>query len=113
MISRITSGERESALRTPHWPRSIALGQLDFAFPREQGDGAHLAQVHAHRIVGLVAEILGELEFAEILGLFGLFLEIELRLFENFDAGTVEIGEQIFEFPSGRKISASNSFISS
>lgn len=31
-----------------------ALGDGDFAFAREKLDGAHLAQIHAHRVVGTV-----------------------------------------------------------
>ena len=32
-----------------------ALGNRDFAFARQQFDGAHLAQIHAHGIVGALA----------------------------------------------------------
>ena len=52
----------DSALRTARLAALDALGELDFAFAGEQRNGAHLAQIHAHRIVGLVAEILGQLE---------------------------------------------------
>ena len=83
----------------------VALGQLDFAFAGEQRNGAHLAQIHADRIVGFVANILGQFEVAELVGLVlgGLF-EVELRLFQDFDAGAVEVGEQILELAPGREI---------
>ena len=42
---------------------------LDFAFAREQRHGAHLAQVHADRIVGLVERARREVEL-ELLGAF-------------------------------------------
>ena len=40
-----------------------ALGNRDFAFAREQRDGAHLAQIHADRVVGLVERAWSEIQF--------------------------------------------------
>jgi hypothetical protein len=74
-----------------------ALGELDFAFPGEQRDGAHLAEIHADGIVGFVAEILNEVGVDELLAFLELFLEIDFRFFENFDAGAVELGEKVVE----------------
>ena len=83
----------------------IALGQLDFALAGEQRNGAHLAQIHADRIVGFVANILGEFQVAEIVGLIlGGFFEIEFGLFQDLDAGAIEVREQILEFAAGREI---------
>ena len=59
MIARMVSGLSHSASSTVLRPGLDALGDLDLALAREQLDRAHLAQVHAHRIVG-AAEILVE-----------------------------------------------------
>ena len=82
----------------------VALGELDFAFAGEQRHGAHLAQVHADGIVGFVAGFLGKFQIAEIVGFFFGFLEVELGLFQNLDAGAVEIGKQVFELAAGGKL---------
>ena len=72
-----------------------ALGQLDFSLSRKQRHRAHLAQVHAHGIIGLVAEVLDEIEFAELLALFEFLVELDLWFFENLDPSAIELGEQI------------------
>ena len=86
-ISRITSAERRQRLAHRGLAALDALGQLNFAFARQQRNGAHLAQVHAHRIVGLVAEILGELQVGELLAFFEFLVELDFGLFQNLDAG--------------------------
>ncbi len=57
-----------------------ALGDGDFALARQQLDRAHLAQIHAHRVVGaaqiLFVDIAGGADFA----LGGFFLADRLRL---------------------------------
>ena len=52
--------QRRAGERLAHrgLPALDAFRQLDFAFTRQQRHRAHFAQVHAYRIVGLVAEIL-------------------------------------------------------
>ena len=53
-----------------------ALGDLDFALAGEQRDRAHLAQVHAHRVVGLGVAV--------VVLLFGLFLpSVSFRVLIN------------------------------
>src|SRR5579885_90255 len=79
-------------------PTLDALGQLDFALAGEQRHGAHLAQVHADGIVGFIAEILGEIEVAQLLAFLDFLVEFELGLLENFDAGAIELRQQIVEF---------------
>ena len=54
-----------------------ALGDGDFALARQQLDRAHLAQIHAHRIVGALAR-LGLLGLGD--GLCGDFDEVGIRL---------------------------------
>ena len=75
-----------------------ALGEFDFAFAREQRHRSHFAQVHAHRIVGLVVEFLNEIEFAGFFGFLNFFVELGFGFFEDLDAGGVELGEQVVEF---------------
>ena len=53
-----------------------AFGDFDFALAGEQGDGAHLAQVHADGVVGLLKLTGGEVE----LDVFGLFAGLGLEL---------------------------------
>ena len=80
-----------------------ALGDLDFALAGEQGDGAHLAQVHADGVVGLLEGAGGEVEL-DVVGLFaGLGLVLvalagELGVAgEDVDALGVDGGEQVVE----------------
>ena len=44
-----------------------ALGDLDLALAGEERHRAHLAQVHAHRVVGLVERAGGEVELDALL----------------------------------------------
>ena len=76
---------------------------FDFAFAREQGHGAHLAQVHAHRIVGLVQRARREVEL-HLLGAFGgpvdgldVVAQVFLVGVDDFDAGAAERVEQVVE----------------
>jgi len=48
----MTIGERDKALSTRIWPRSMRLAISTSAFAREQGDRSHFAQIHANGIVG-------------------------------------------------------------
>ncbi len=81
----------------------IALGQLDFALAREQRDGAHLAQVHTNGVVGLIADVLGEIQIAEFVRVVLLF-EVDFGLFEYLDARAVKIGKKIFKLAAGIEI---------
>jgi len=54
MMTLAIVGVREIDLMTAKLAALDALGDLDFPFAREERDGAHLAQVHADGIVGLV-----------------------------------------------------------
>ena len=80
-----------------------AARDFDFAFAGEQRHRAHLAQVHAHRIVDLLADAGGQFEIEEFFAFFDLLLEI-LGLFQDFDAGGVEAGEHVFELGAAGKI---------
>ncbi len=85
-----------------------ALGDLDFAFAGEEGHGAHLAQVHADGIVGLVEGAGREVQF----DFFGPFTgSIELLLFperllrvDDLDARAAERTEQIIEILRRRDV---------
>ena len=75
---------------------------LDFALAREQRHGAHLAQVHADRIVGLVERARREIEL-ELFGAFGRAVDrlvvphVLLVGVDDFDAGAAEGVEQVVE----------------
>src|SRR5688572_5368685 len=90
--NRFDDGEL-AALDTPR--------DLDFSLAGEQRHGAHLAQVHADRIVGLIQrpgrEV--ELHFLAALGrpVELLLLEVRLLGVDDFDARTAKRIEQIVE----------------
>ena len=71
----ISNHQRRSGQRFAHSGLAAldALGQLDLALTREQRHGAHLAQIHAHGIVGLVAEILRQFLISELFALLDFF----------------------------------------
>ncbi len=79
---------------------------LDFALAREQRHRAHLAQVHADRIVGLVERARREIEL-ELFGAFGrpvdrlLVAQVLLVRVDDLDAGAAERVEQIVELVGG------------
>ena len=73
------------------------LGDLDFALTREERHRAHLAQVHADRIVGLVERTGRQIQF-ELLGPFTGAVEqflfpVGLLGVDDFDAGAPERAE--------------------
>ena len=107
-LNDFADDQRRTGKRFAHRPLTalVALGEFDFALAREQRNGAHLAQVHADRIVGFVANILGQFQVAEIVRfVFGGFFEVELLgFFEDFDAGAVEVCEKILKLAPGREI---------
>src|SRR5690348_1075243 len=98
-------------------PALDALGDSDFALARQQRDGAHLAQVHAYRIVGLfqrtrrqiqirfafVRVFLGDaFVIAALGGHFDRARRLRRRLiFVNLDAVALERVEQIVDFFRG------------
>ncbi len=47
-------GRARNRLEHAHLAALDALGDLHFAFARKQRHGAHLAQIHAHRVIGLL-----------------------------------------------------------
>jgi hypothetical protein len=69
-----------------------AFGQFDFAFTGEQRDCSHFAQIHANGIVCFVDEVLDQLEVREFFAFITLLVVVELGFFEDFDAGSVEVG---------------------
>ena len=85
-----------------------ALGDLDFALAGEEGHRAHLAQVHADRVVGLVERAGRQVEL-ELLGPFAgaveqLVFAILLFGIDDFDAGAAERAEQIVELVRRRDV---------
>ena len=85
-----------------------ALGDLDFAFAGQQRDGAHLAEVHPDRVVGLVERAGRQIEL-ELLGAFAgaveqLVFAIFLLGVDDFDAGAAERAEQVVELVRRRDV---------
>ncbi len=73
-----------------------ALGDFHLALAREQGNRTHLAQIHADRIVSFIAGWCGQqVEIQELVRF--LDLSVELRLFQDFDAGDVEPRQQVVQ----------------
>src|ERR1019366_9535334 len=56
-------GRARQRFQHPQLSALDALGELDFAFAGQQRDRAHLAQVHAHRVVGFFQRAGGKVEF--------------------------------------------------
>ena len=77
-----------------------------FALAREQRDGAHFAQVHADRIVGLVERARREIEL-QLLGAFARAIddlvvpEVFLVRVDDLDAGAAERVEEVVELVGG------------
>src|SRR5579863_7436553 len=81
-----------------------ALGDFHFAFAREQGHGAHLAQIHADGVVGFFQSSGCEVEF-DVLGAFFNILEFfiergrgrQFGAFQHVDALRTNGGQQIVQ----------------
>ena len=65
-------GRSRDGLHDAHLAALDALGDFDFALAGEQGDGAHLAEVHADGVVGLLEGSGREVELY-VVGLFAGF----------------------------------------
>ncbi len=96
-----------------------ALGDGDFAFARQQRNGAHFAQVHANRVVRLFEHSRRQVEFAGILGYGKFVLGFDFggfgdggigggaggfgggEVFVNIDAVALKRGEQVVDFFGG------------
>ena len=65
----MTMGEREMAFMTRIWPRSMRLAISTSPSRVSSGYGAHLAEVHADGVVGLLEGAGGEVEL-DVVGLF-------------------------------------------
>ncbi len=83
-----------------------ALGDFDFALAGEQGNGAHLAEVHADGVVGLLEGSGREVELYVVglfagLGLVLLAVAGEFVAGEDIDALGVDGGEKVIEIVGG------------
>ncbi len=99
MISRITMGERESAFSTRSWPRSMRLAISTSPSRVSSGHGAHLAQIHADGIVGLLQRARREVQFHVLAGFdfVELLVAPHLRAFEHINALRADGGQQVLE----------------
>ncbi len=77
-----------------------ALGNFNFAFAREQRNRAHLAQIHADRVISFFQRAGREIEF-HILAGFNVCVELlvtwDLGPFEHIDALRADGGQQVFD----------------
>ena len=83
-------------LQHAHLAALDTLGNLHFAFARQQRHGAHLAQIHAHGVVGLFQGSRGQVEL-DILAVFQfeIFFARELRRVQQIDALAADRCHQI------------------
>ena len=74
-------------LQHAHLPALDALGDFHFAFARQQRHGAHLAQIHAHGVVGFFERSRRQVEL-DVLALFELEILVaaKLRRVQQIDA---------------------------
>src|SRR5207302_814382 len=91
-------------------PALNALRNLYFALAGEQRDRAHLAQVHAHRVIGLFQGARSEVEF-NVLARFQVAIEFLVEFsassfwtFKDVDALGANGGEQIVQVIGGMDI---------
>ena len=75
-----------------------ALGDFDFAFAREQRNRAHLAQVHAHRVVGFFQRARRQVEL-DVFALFQLEVLVagKFGAVEQVDALGADGGDQVVQ----------------
>ncbi len=100
MIARAIVGVREIDLITVELAALDALGDLDLALAREQRHRAHLAQVHADGIVGLVERAGRQIEldvFAAVGPVEQLVLAVLLLRIDDLDAGVAKRAEQVVQ----------------
>ncbi len=95
-------GRARQRFQHPQLPALDALGDLHFALAGEQRDRAHLAQVHAHRIVGFFQRAGGQVEFHVLARFqFGIELLVEragdLGAFEDVNALRADGGQQVLK----------------
>ena len=93
-------GRARKRLEHAHLPALDALGDFNFAFARKQRHRAHLAQVHAHRVVGFFERAGRQIKF----NVFAFFDVFKLLLgrqsfgaFQDIDALGADRGQQIIQ----------------
>ena len=98
------NGRAGDGFHDAHLAALDTLGDLDLALTGEQGDGAHLAEVHADGVVGFFEGSGGEVEF----DVFGLFAGFGLVFFALFEAAFAELdalgadgGEEVVQVVGG------------
>ena len=100
-------GRAGDGLEHAHLAALNALGDLDLALAGEQRNGAHLAQVHAHRVVGFFQGAGGQVEL-DVLALFQLEVLVagEFGAVQQVDALGADGGDQIVQIVGRRAISS-------
>ena len=93
-------GVREIDLMTASLPRSMRLAIATSPSRVSSGTGAHLAQIHADRVVGLVERAGREIELGAVLGAVAievLVAAVRLVGVDDLDARAAERVEQVVE----------------
>ena len=83
-----------------------ALGDFNFTFAGEQRDRAHLAQIHADRVVGFFQSAGREIEFHVLAGfdLFEFLVAPHLGALEHVNALRADGGQQVLEVVGGMHV---------
>ncbi len=107
-------GRTGDGLEHAHLPALDALGDLHLALAREQRNGAHLAQVHAHRVVGLFQRAGRQVEL-DVFALFQLefLVAAELGAVEQVDALGADGSDQIVQIVGRVPISSGSMSLTS
>ena len=91
-------GRTRDGLEHAHLAALDALGDLHLALAGEQRHGAHLAQVHAHRVIGFFQRPRRQVQL-DVLALFQLevLVAVELGAVQQVDALGADGGDQVVQ----------------
>ena len=76
-------GRTRNGFEHAHLAALDTLGDFDFAFAREQRDGAHFAQVHAHGVVGFFQRARRQIQL-------DVFAFLQLKILVAGELGSVQ-----------------------
>ena len=91
-------GRARQCLQHAQLPALNALGNFHFALASQQRNRSHLAQIHAHRVVGLFQGARSQVQL-DVLAFFLIRLELllrgQLRVFQHVDALGADNAKQV------------------
>ena len=105
-VQDLLDHQRRARQRFHHGILAALDAPRDFrlAFARQQRHSAHLAQIRAHRIVDLLPDRRTQIQIQQIFGFAQLLVEFEFGIFQEFDAGPIQSGQQVAEFAAVAEI---------